>query len=154
MANIIHEGQICPHCNACAVKLPIDRLRVLYKARQKMVLRLRELFRQGQAEVVSNSKNKILATWEPFFCRALHSVYWLWCEHWRALALHGCEWYESIWCWSTRGKSLTRKLRLICQKWTALHVDNFNFNIYYLKSQHNYWPSILYLCFGSGLPCC
>ena len=32
-----------------------------------MVPRLRELFRQGQAEVVSNSKNKILATWEPFF---------------------------------------------------------------------------------------
>ena len=29
-------------------------------------------FRQGQAEVVSNSKNKILATWEQFFCRALY----------------------------------------------------------------------------------
>ena len=36
-----------------------------------MVPRLREFFRQGQAEVVSNSKNKILAYWEPFFCRAL-----------------------------------------------------------------------------------
>ena len=34
---------------------------------KKMVPRLRELFRQGQAEVVSNSKNKILATWELFF---------------------------------------------------------------------------------------
>ena len=32
-----------------------------------MVPRLREFFRQGQAEVVSNSKNKSLATWEPFF---------------------------------------------------------------------------------------
>ena len=32
-----------------------------------MVPRLRELFRQGKAEVVSNSKNKILATWELFF---------------------------------------------------------------------------------------
>ena len=32
-----------------------------------MVPRLREFFRQGQAKVVSNSKNKILATWEPFF---------------------------------------------------------------------------------------
>ena len=37
-----------------------------------MVPRLRECFRQGQAEVVSNSKNKILATWEPFFCRTLY----------------------------------------------------------------------------------
>ena len=37
-----------------------------------MVPRLREFFRQGQTEVVSNSKNKILATWEPFFCRALY----------------------------------------------------------------------------------
>ena len=32
-----------------------------------MVPRLREFFRQGQAEVVSSSNNKILATWEPFF---------------------------------------------------------------------------------------
>ena len=32
-----------------------------------MVPRLPEFFRQGQAGVVSNSKNKILATWEPFF---------------------------------------------------------------------------------------
>ena len=41
---------------------------------KRMVPRLREFFRQGQAEVVSNSKNKILATWEPFFagpCRSL-----------------------------------------------------------------------------------
>ena len=38
---------------------------------KRMVPGLRESFRQGQAEVVSNSKNKILATWEPFFCRAL-----------------------------------------------------------------------------------
>ena len=29
---------------------------------KRMVPRLREFFRQGQAEVVSNSKNKILAT--------------------------------------------------------------------------------------------
>ena len=41
---------------------------------KRMVPRLGELFRQGQAEVVSNSKNKILATWEPFLCRALYSV--------------------------------------------------------------------------------
>ena len=34
---------------------------------KRMVPTLRELFRQGQAEVVSNSKNKILATWEPVF---------------------------------------------------------------------------------------
>ena len=34
---------------------------------KKMAPRLREFFRQGQAEEVSNSKNKILATWEPFF---------------------------------------------------------------------------------------
>ena len=39
---------------------------------KKTVPRLREFFRQGQAEVVSNSKNKILATWERFFCRALY----------------------------------------------------------------------------------
>ena len=39
-----------------------------------MVPRLREFFRQGQAEVVSNSKNKILATWELFFRRALYST--------------------------------------------------------------------------------
>ena len=41
---------------------------------KRMVPRLREFFRQGQAAVVSNSKNKILATWEPFFCRALYSA--------------------------------------------------------------------------------
>ena len=43
-----------------------------------MVPRLREVFRQGQAEVVSNSKNKILATWEPFFLPGpvqVHNVY-------------------------------------------------------------------------------
>ena len=34
---------------------------------KRMVPRLREFFRQGQAEVVSNSKKKILATWAPFF---------------------------------------------------------------------------------------
>ena len=34
---------------------------------KRMVPRLWEFFRQGQAEVVSNSKNKILATCEPFF---------------------------------------------------------------------------------------
>ena len=39
---------------------------------KRMVPRLREFFRQGQAEVVSSSKNKILATWEPFFCRTLY----------------------------------------------------------------------------------
>ena len=41
-------------------------------AGKRMVPRLREFFRQCQAEVVSNSKNKILATWEPFFCRTLY----------------------------------------------------------------------------------
>ena len=39
---------------------------------KKTVPRLREFHRQGQAGLVSNSKNKILATWEPFFCRALY----------------------------------------------------------------------------------
>ena len=39
---------------------------------KKIVPRLREFFRPGQAEVVSNSKIKILATWEPFVCRALY----------------------------------------------------------------------------------
>ena len=34
---------------------------------KRMVSRLREFFRQGQAEVVSNSKNKIHQTWELFF---------------------------------------------------------------------------------------
>ena len=34
---------------------------------KRMVPRLREFFRQGLAGVVSNSKNKILTTWEPFF---------------------------------------------------------------------------------------
>ena len=43
-----------------------------------MVPRLREYFRQGQAEVVSNSKNKILATCEPFFCRALYVAVQFW----------------------------------------------------------------------------
>ena len=38
---------------------------------KRMVPRLREFFRQGQAEVVSNSQNKILATWERLLCRAL-----------------------------------------------------------------------------------
>ena len=37
------------------------------KYRTKLFTRLREFFKQGQAEVVSNSKNTILATWEPFF---------------------------------------------------------------------------------------
>ena len=39
---------------------------------KRMAPRLQEFFRPGQAEVVSNSKNKILATWEPFFRRALY----------------------------------------------------------------------------------
>ena len=42
---------------------------------KRMVPRLQKLFRQGQAEVVSNSKNKILATWEPFFRRALYTLH-------------------------------------------------------------------------------
>ena len=34
---------------------------------KRMAPRLREFFKQGQAEVISNSKNKTIATWEPFF---------------------------------------------------------------------------------------
>ena len=34
---------------------------------KRLVPRLREFFRQGQAEVVSNSKNKILAAGNHFF---------------------------------------------------------------------------------------
>ena len=41
---------------------------------KKVFPRLREFCRQGQAEVVSKSRNKILATWEPPFCRTLYRV--------------------------------------------------------------------------------
>ena len=37
-----------------------------------MVPRLRECCRQGQAEVVSDSRNKIHQTWGPPFSRALY----------------------------------------------------------------------------------
>ena len=45
----------------------------MYRARQKNGSQVARIFQaRPKAEVVSNSKNKILATWEPFFCRALY----------------------------------------------------------------------------------
>ena len=41
----------------------------------KAGLRLRECFRQRQAEVVSNTRNKIHQTWGPPFSRALYTFY-------------------------------------------------------------------------------
>ena len=43
----------------------------LYRARLKMIPRLRECCRQSQAEVLSKSSNKIHQTWGPSFSRAL-----------------------------------------------------------------------------------
>ena len=45
-----------------------------YRALLKVVPRLRECCRQGQADVVSNSSNNIHQTWGPPFSRALWST--------------------------------------------------------------------------------
>ena len=45
----------------------IDVFITLVSACKKVVPRLRECWRQGQAEVVSNSSNKIHQTWGPPF---------------------------------------------------------------------------------------
>ena len=51
----------------------LDRLQVRREGvkccSKRVGLRLRELCRQGQVEVVSKSKNKILETWGPLFWR-------------------------------------------------------------------------------------
>ena len=39
---------------------------------KKVVPRLRECCRQAQAEVISNSKDKIHQTWDPYYSPLLH----------------------------------------------------------------------------------
>ena len=55
------------HGPRCSQSTSLARYKSTTGPSKKMVPRLWEFFRQGQAEVVSNSKNKSLATWEPFF---------------------------------------------------------------------------------------
>ena len=82
---------------------------------KRMVPRLREFFRQGQAEVVSNSKNKILATWEPFFCRAL---YYLLKKTSRMIKIKIKQ------CLKTKSDLITFWLELLCLFYHACHHNH------------------------------